>query len=114
MFLHDVEYVIHARFLLTDGAGPGESTAKFAEMFLRRTAKGQCMMQPYLGCREFTAHFAPGDTVDPTPIPETRELGWMLHDLEYAGSRATPRFFQARLDQGTLRVPALNAEEVRA
>ncbi len=30
---------------------------KFEEMFERRASQGQCFMQPYLGCREFSAYF---------------------------------------------------------
>jgi len=116
LFLKDVGYVIHARFGMTPHAGRDDSPQKFAEMFRRRVEKGQCMMQPYLGCREFSAFFAPGDGVQPAAdrLPERVELGWMLHDIDYGPAGATPRFFRATLDRAVMRVPALDAEEVRA
>jgi CRISPR-associated protein Cas5d len=110
LFLRDVEYVIHARFHLTPRAGREDSVAKFADMFRRRASRGQCMMQPYLGCREFAAHFGPvGDGEAVVPIDETRDLGWMLHDLDYDGG-AAPRFFEAELNAGSLHVPPFRAE----
>ena len=59
LFLREVDYVIHARFEITDRAGPDDNPTKFQEMFLRRAEKGQCFHRPYLGCREFAADFAP-------------------------------------------------------
>lgn len=122
LFLRDVDYVIHARVALTDKAGPDESVVKFQEMFLRRAQKGQCFHRPYLGCREFAAAFRPivnGQPL-PTPINETRELGFMLYDVEHHPSaphvcddRCRPAFFQARLDAGMVRVPAPDSAEVR-
>lgn len=118
LLLREVEYLIHARFHLTDRAGERDNHAKFADMFRRHAERGQCFMQPYLGCREFAAFFAPADAGHgrAVPIPETRELGWMLHDLEYApagSGAAAPRFFKARLQDGTVQVPPLQSEEVR-
>lgn len=111
ILLREVAYVIHARFRMTGRAGPGDNAGKFREMFARRVEKGQCMMQPYLGCREFSAFFGPADDAEPcTPIGEDRELGWMLHDLEYRDGRSEPRFFDARLEQGVLRVPPFTEE----
>ncbi|MBA4159638.1 MAG: type I-C CRISPR-associated protein Cas5 [Gemmatimonadetes bacterium] len=116
LFLRDVAYVIHARFHLTERAGREDNPAKFAEMFRRRAERGQCFNQPYLGCREFSAFFAPlpPGVPAPEPIPDSPDLGWMLHDLEYANGSAVPRFFRAKLENGVLRVPSMTAEEVRA
>ncbi|MDP9348521.1 MAG: type I-C CRISPR-associated protein Cas5c [Gemmatimonadota bacterium] len=114
LFLRDVGYVIHARFHLTGRAGREDNPVKFAEMFRRRAERGQCVNQPYLGCREFAAYFAPANGGVSAPIRETRDLGWMLHDLEYEGGGAVPRFFRARLEGGVLEVPPLTGEEVRA
>lgn len=114
LLLHDVGYVIHARFKLTDRAGPGDNPAKFADMFRRRAESGQCFNQPYLGCREFSASFSlvpPGEP-GPQPIEESRDLGWMLHDVVHENGAATPRFFRARLEDGSLPVPPLTAAEV--
>jgi CRISPR-associated protein Cas5d len=114
LFLRDVGYVIQARFRLTDRAGREDNPAKFAEMFQRRAARGQCFNQPYLGCREFAAYFAPADATTPPPLKQTSALGWMLHDMEYAGASAVPRFFRAELTDGVMVVPPLEGEEVRA
>lgn len=114
LFLRDVAYVIHARFRLTGRAGREDNPSKFADMFRRRAARGQCFNQPYLGCREFAAYFAPADGSTPAPVAETCELGWMLHDLEYERSAAAPGFFRARLKDGVLEVPPFTGEEVRA
>ena len=88
-------------------------------MFERRAAKGQCFNQPYLGCREFAADFRLVQPDDQAPgIPEElrgeRDLGWMLYDLDYSNrSDPLPRFFHARLQDGTLQVPDWDSEEVR-
>ena len=114
LLLREVAYRIHARFELTAHAGPDDTPAKYAAIFRRRAEKGQCFNQPYLGCREFSAAFAWADTAEPepVPIPETRDLGWMLYDLEYGGTEPTPCFFRAQLDNGTLRIPAWDSEEI--
>ena len=83
-------------------------------MFTRRASTGQCVNQPYLGCREFAAAFSLVTAESPTatPIPETRELGWMLHDLDFTHpSDPQPRFFSAKLDKGVVQVPPF--EEAR-
>lgn len=114
ILLREVAYVIHARFRMTHRAGPEDNAVKFRKMFARRVESGQCMMQPYLGCREFSAFFGPVDDASaPEPIREDRELGWMLHDLEYRDGRTEPRFFDARLENGILRVPPFPGEVAR-
>ncbi|HPE71793.1 MAG TPA: type I-C CRISPR-associated protein Cas5c [Candidatus Competibacter sp.] len=114
LLLREVDYLIHARFELTERAGPDDTLVKYAAMFRRRAEKGQCFNQPYLGCREFSAAFAWVERAGPwpTPIAESRDLGWMLYDLEYRGSEPTPCFFRAQLDNGVVRVPAWDSEEI--
>ena len=114
LLLREVDYLIHARFELTEQADPGDTPAKYAAMFRRRAEKGQCFNQPYLGCREFSAAFAWTDPAGPWPEPiaDSRDLGWMLYDLEYRGSEPTPCFFRAQLDNGTVRIPAWDSEEI--
>ena len=112
-FLRDVAYRIHADLSLAPGR-PGEPLMKYTEMFARRVAKGQCVNQPYLGCREFAAAFSlvASDAPAATPISETRELGWMLHDLDFAHpSDPQPRFFNAKMVAGVVEVPPF--EEAR-
>jgi len=138
LFLRDVKYRLLAEFdfipperrgksqhpqpeSLVDGdevhnTPADESPAKYAAMFERRANRGQCFNQPYLGCREFSAAFR---LVDPeaepaTPIPETRDLGWMLYDLDFTNpADPKPLFFNARLQNGVLNTDR-NSVEVRA
>lgn len=105
-FLRDVAYRIHADLSLAPGST--EPLMKYTEMFARRATKGQCVNQPYLGCREFAAAFSlvASDAPAVTPIGETRELGWMLHDLDFTHpSDPQPRFFNARMVAGVIDVP---------
>lgn len=115
LFLRDVAYRITARFELANRAGPEESAAKFADMFRRRAEKGQCFNQPYLGCREFSCGFRyvePTESTSPA-IAETRPLGLMLYDLDFSTpTNPTPKFFEARLENGAVRVPPWGGEEI--
>jgi CRISPR-associated protein Cas5d len=116
LFLRDVAYRVHADLELKPGTGPEETPKKYHEMFDRRAAKGQCVNQPYLGCREFAAAFrlVTDPAIEPAPIPETRDLGFMLYDLDFANpADPTPRFFRAKLENGAITVPAWDSEEVR-
>lgn len=103
--LRDVAYLIRAQ--VEPRAGVAEDAAKFRDQFRRRVQQGRCFSRPYFGCREFAASFALPDGSE-RPIDRTEELGSMLLDLDYAtdgSGRGTPRFFQATLDRGVLRVP---------
>lgn len=138
LFLRDVKYRIHAHFELRDPSfhtpnypylskrsvntdesdleNDSNAAVKFMSMFERRAARGQCINQPYLGCREFAAHFDLVDagTTSPEPIPDTLDLGWMLYDMDYGSATdPKPRFFRAHLVHGALQIPAWNSEEVR-
>lgn len=109
--LRDVAYVIEAHFEMTARAGPDDNPAKHLDTFNRRARKGQCFHQPCLGCREFPASFALIEPGEPLPAPalaETRDLGWMLLDIDYANG-GTSRFFQARMVNGVIEVPRLHA-----
>lgn len=89
---------------------------KYHAMFERRASKGQCINQPYLGCREFAAdvRLVTNLNQEPQPITETRELGFMLHDLDFnAAEGIAPRFFRARMNRGVIGVPAFDSPEVR-
>ncbi len=112
LLLRDVAYRIHARFHMKQDAGENNSPAKFAEMFKRRVEKGQCHYQPYLGCREFSAYFAFDDIA--IPIDDSRELGWMLYDMDFSGEIPMPQFFQARMEEGVITLPPLHSQELYA
>ncbi len=102
--LRDVAYVIAADVAVRSGVE--EDPAKFRDQFRRRVARGQYYLTPYLGCREFAASFEEPDDNE-QPIATTVELGRMLFDLDYqSDGRGQPRFFQARLEQGILRIPS--------
>ncbi len=140
LFLRDVKYRLHAHFEMTGKEGAHRpnypylvniiqdteekplhsqpnAPAKFMNMFERRVKKGQCVNQPYLGCREFACDFKLIE--DPaketaTPIAETRQLGWMLYDMDFTNlADPTPRFFNARMENGVVTIPDWNSEEVR-
>lgn len=113
-FLRDVAYRIHAELAFNPDKPSQEPLAKYTEMFARRAGKGQCVNQPYLGCREFAADVQLVDarTELAAPITDTRELGWMLHDLDFTHpSDPQPRFFNARMVAGVVQVPPF--EEAR-
>lgn len=93
-----------------------ENPAKYNSMFERRVKKGQCFFQPYLGCREFSCFFR---LVDPgkdsaIPINESRDLGFMLYDMDYSDPKnIKPAFFRAKMENGVIYIPDWNSEEVR-
>lgn len=93
-----------------------ENPAKYNSMFERRAKKGQCFFQPYLGCREFSCFFRlidPGKDSVP-PINESRDLGFMLYDMDYTDPKnIKPAFFRAKMENGVIYVPDWNSEEVR-
>ena len=108
--LRDVDYIISARLVVRPGVQ--DDAAKFRDQFWRRIHRGQCFARPYLGCREFSASFAP-PLGEETPIDATENLGSMLFEIDYAEDRSglgTPRFFSARLERGVLHVPDLYPE----
>lgn len=115
MLLRDVAYIIEAHFEL---APDEDNEAKHLDQFNRRARTGQCYTRPYLGCREFAADFA---LIEPgQPLPEAdeevageRDLGWMLHDIDFKNGRQ-PRFFHAVMHDGVIDVPPLHSPEVRS
>lgn len=117
LFLRDVAYRVHADLEFIAARDPEASVTKYSEMFERRVRKGQCVNQPYLGCREFAAAFRLVEDIasEPAAIADTRDLGFMLHDLDFSKpSDPQPRFFRAQLENGAVNVPAWDSEEVRA
>jgi len=106
LFLRDVVYRLHAEMEMASGEALTNSS-KYHEMFARRAEKGQCVNQPYLGCREFAARFRLVNPLarTPEPIAETRDLGWMLYDLDFSNvADPKPQFFRAALENGVVDV----------
>lgn len=108
-------YVIEAHFELTDKAGADDSEGKHLDIFNRRAARGQCFHQPCLGTREFAAHFEllPADAPLPEAIRETRDLGFMLFDIDHQARDRPSLFFRASLENGVVKVPPPNSPEIR-
>ena len=105
LFLRDVAYRLYADIEMLPHAGADNNPAKFHEMFSRRAEKGQCINQPYLGCREFSCDFRLVETPEKerAPVNETRDLGWMLYDMDFTNlANPQPQFFRAALQNGTL------------
>jgi len=129
LFLRDVKYRIHGYFDFippeerksnrsilsevwadqqeeTEFIRKDETAAKYAAMFERRAKKGQCFNRPYLGCREFACDFRlidplaePADTIN-----ETRDLGYMLYDMDFSADINNPKplFFRAGIEHGVI------------
>jgi len=115
--LREVGYVIAAHFELTDQAGPDDTVGKHLDIFNRRARRGQCFQAPCLGTREFPASVMLIE--DDAAVPATdsalageRDLGWMLHDIDFANDM-TPRFFRARMVDGRVQVPPLGDGKAR-
>lgn len=108
-------YVIAAHFELTGKAGRDDNEGKHLDTFSRRAARGQCFHQPCLGTREFAAHFELLEPSAPLPnaIDVSRDLGFMLFDIDHQGEGRPSLFFRATLDKGVLRVPDPASPEIR-
>lgn len=116
--LRDVAYIVSAHFEFTAQAGADDSEGKHLDIFNRRARKGQCFHMPCLGNREFPANFQLIESDDAMPLPDQsllgeRDLGWMLHDIDFADGM-TPRFFRAQMSDGFIAVPPLDVPEVKA
>jgi len=113
--LADVAYVIAAHFEPTEKAGQDDNDGKHLDTFNRRARRGQCFHQPCLGTREFAARFEliePGAAL-PQAIGETRDLGFMLYDIDHAAPGRPSLFFRAQLVSGVMAVPEPNSPEIR-
>lgn len=103
MMLRDVHYVIEAHFDMTDQAAPSDNPGKFQDIIKRRLRRGQCFHQPYLGCRECTAHFQLWEREAIPAISESRDLGLMLFDMDYSDlQNIQPMFFRAKMGNGVI------------
>ncbi len=99
MVLKKVDYVIEAHFDLADNdpAEPGKHLA----IFERRVKKGQCFHRPYFGCREFPVNFSWCDDLPESKLKGERDLGFMLHDIDFEDN-FTPHFFRAVMNDGVI------------
>lgn len=126
LMLRDVRYRIYAKQVYippqkrkNEGAhkaGPDENPKKYQEMFERRAANGQYFTSPYLGTRECSAFFQlleEGIKGGPDLLPESRDFGLMLYDMDFSDpDNIRPMFFFAKMNMGIIEVPDKNSEEV--
>lgn len=113
VILRDVDYVIEAHFEYTGDEDTNDG--KHLDMFNRRASQGQCFMQPYLGCREFAAHFRLLEDGEPTPashLTGAQDLGFMLYDIDFDDDM-TPHFFRAQMNDGVIEIPLFQIKEAR-
>lgn len=128
LLLQDVRYRIYAKLVfipvkerpkeafVKHQPDASENPMKYYEMFERRARQGQCFTQPYLGCREFSAHWEYVENAEgrKTPITEDRDLGIMLYDMDFEHDPQKPdaMFYRAKMGQGVIVVPDKDSEEV--
>ena len=73
LLLRDVAYRVHADLEVRTDRNDPMPPQKYHAMFERRATNGQCVNQPYLGCREFAARvrLVTDPAVEPAPITDT-------------------------------------------
>jgi len=112
MVLRGVSYVIEAHFEFT--GSEDNNAAKHKEIFDRRARKGQCFHHPYLGCREFPAHFElVEDDLPQSKLTGKQDLGWMLHDIDFQNNMEA-KFFRAEMRNGIIEIPPFNGRGVKS
>ena len=114
MALKDVKYRITAEMIpwdMSDGL-----VEKYGSQFQRRALKGQCVNQPYFGCREFPAYFKLVDSLDTGPGQKIdMDIGIMLFDVfdlrERGSSSDGPfiTFFKAVIKENIINVPSFES-----
>ena len=126
--LKDVRYRIWAKLIfipvkdrlkeafLKHQPGDDENPMKYYQMFERRASQGQCFTQPYLGTREFSASW---QMVDPdketlvAAIPETKDLGIMLYDMDFSNPKdIQAMFYRPQMNNGVVVVPPFDSKEI--
>jgi CRISPR-associated protein Cas5d len=126
MVLKNVDYVIEAHFELTDKARPEDTEKKkdtekkdtekkkHYNIALRRLRNGQHFHTPCLGAREFPAKVTlieNKNDIPKSPLAGTRDLGWMLYDLDFSNPRdIQPIFYHAVMRDGVINVHELSKE----
>jgi CRISPR-associated protein Cas5d len=102
----DIVTIIRADMVLRPHAT--EDVAKYRDMFRRRVERGQCYHRPCLGCREFSCDFGKPEGNE-VPQNWTEDLGLTLFDIAFPKPDScrtpVPLFFEAKIEEGILRVP---------
>lgn len=118
MALKDVRYRIYAHMRFR---GEALDAREFDQQFIRRARTGKCFYQPFLGCREFPAFFAPVEDERPksAPLELDLDLGWMLYDV-FDLSRANDgsaqpniSVFHGQIFKGVMQVPPYTDKAVK-
>ncbi|GEM83388.1 type I-C CRISPR-associated protein Cas5c [Meiothermus hypogaeus] len=123
MALKDVRYRLSAHAVLyrEDPA----LRQKIEHSFERRARAGQCIYQPYLGCREFTGYFRLAESGEEArPVDYNEKIGWMLYDVYNLSRPGSPlrtdkgekpriSLFEAEVVKGVLLVPPYDSEQVK-
>ena len=112
LMLRDVAYRVHADMEVRSDRQDPMPPQKYHAIFERRAEHGQCVNQPYLGCREFAARvrLVTEPSKEPAPIGDSRDLGWMLHDLDFENpADPQPVFFRAQMTAGAIEVSSQGA-----
>ncbi|MDK3161105.1 type I-C CRISPR-associated protein Cas5c [Kamptonema cortianum] len=115
--LKDVRYRITAELMVWPGFE--SQRTEFRDKFVRKARSGQCLYQPYLGCREFVAYFQLVGEEQVNPVPVNFEIGWMIYDvfaLDAPGtsnSRPAVSIFRASVVNGVLEIPAYSSDAVK-
>lgn len=104
--LVDVEYVVDFGIELTGkGTHPNDVIEKHLAIFMQRVQQGQQYRTPYLGCREFVCEVFDARGYD---IPQSyyegtiRELGVMLHHIEYGQNGNKAVWYRPRMLNGVI------------
>jgi len=111
MALKDIRYRLHAEIRPWPEQEP--ELPAFEAQFRRRAARGQCIYQPYLGCREFPAYFRliEDEGHEPPALQHDLDLGLMLYDVfdlsRPGGSEDAPAIsiFHGQVRAGVMDVP---------
>lgn len=107
LILKNVAYVITAHFELVKPQSERNCPKKHFNIIKRRLRNGQCFQRPYLGCREFSAHFEESNGQEKSFYEGTeKDLGYMLWDIDYENDKQ-PLFFRPVMKNGTYSVPNL-------
>lgn len=131
LMLRDVAYRIYAKLVfipvksrnpaffkeLKREPGADENPRKYYAMFECRAKCGQCFTQPYLGTRECSAEWrlVEDPLSERAPIPESRDLGIMLYDMDFTdfeNKNIVPMFYRAQMNCGVIEVPPFGSKEI--
>ena len=131
LILKNVRYRLKAAIALQPHTK--DPIPKYTSQFERRLDRGQCFSRPYLGTREFAAHFAPPGNDDLPAANFNLKVGTMLFDLAFVEDAKRPEmafaiheagrgievkgyaqalYFDAEVKEGVMKVPQEKYEEL--